>query len=408
MRKNLRRGNAEPERLSVALRDMEVCERREDGQFEYTAIAQFFNVVNDRLMVFRPGSFAKTIRENLKGGRIKINDGHRHSSAATLGTVIEAEERPEGVWYRGLISSTEEMIFTKMREGHVDENSIEFFPIVEGVARVPLADLPVGSWVGSNYAAGDGTVEARELLEVAWVGIAILPFSSQGRRALLETNAAMPFQDLPVASEGTAWDPAGAAERLRAWAGTVSMPSRDPIPNYAKLARGFLVRGPVKGGEPQLLGQIADVVDGSLVVVPEALDAALEELGKKSEITGPDLVACAQAAGRYAQKLSRRKKLSLANFAGDQLPSKGADDPAGPAPITTGAQPPTEETRSDEAPADQTLVGLGLRTLSLRLDVLAATYPEVVNHESTGPGRKPAPGGGAEVRGSSDQALHSP
>lgn len=385
------KGHAEPERLSVSLRDMEVLARREDGQFEFTAIAQFFDIVNDRLMVFRHGSFAKTIAENVMSGsgRVKINDGHSHSSASTLGTVIEAEERSEGVWYRGLISSTEESIFTKMREGHVDENSIEFFSIREGTTRVALEEVPTGTplW---DRAKGDDTVEAREMLEVAWVGIAVLPFSSQGRRALLETNSAVPFQDLPVASASTSWDPKGAAERLAAWAGKVSMPSRPDTPNYARLSRGFLLRGPVKDGAPQLLGQIADVIDGKLVVVPDAIDAALEQIGNVEHVTGPDVVACAQNAGRYTQKLRHSGGIAVAPSSDDALPSDENDaaDPAGPASENLGTQPPTDDDRSDDAPVDvdEELLDRDLRLLSLRFQSLAARFPEVQD-DSTGTGR---------------------
>ncbi|MCB1282524.1 MAG: hypothetical protein KDB18_13460, partial [Salinibacterium sp.] len=388
-----------------SIRGLEVCGRRDDGQYEYTAIAQFFNVVNDRLMLFRRGSFAKTIAESVTSGsgRVKINDGHKSTSRDTLGTVIEAREEEGGVFYRGLISSTEGEIFTKMQEGHVDENSIEFFSIQEGATRVPMTDIPTGAWIW-DHSTGDGTVEVREITEVAWVGIAILPYSSQGRRALLEVNCAIPYQDLPVASASTAWDPVGAAERLRKWAGISAAPGKDPHPNFSRLARGFLVRGPIRNGEPILLGQIADVVDGELVVVPDALDAALESLSTVREVSGPDIVACSRVAGRYTEKL--RRGSALAPAADREVASTGnAGDPAGPAPETSGITPPTDDARSDEATdLEEHLMGRTLQLMSLRLESLATRYPEVLRNESAGASRQLPQRGRAAVRGASGEA----
>lgn len=433
------KANPEPERMSVRLTDIEICAPREDGQHEYTAIAQFWDIVNDRLMVFRKGSFAKTIAEQLgrdvtpATSRIKINDSHMHTARSTLGSVVEADEREIGVWHRGLLSATELEIFTKMREGHVDEESIEFFSVLESTTRVPLADVPVGAFIWEE-AKGDGMVEVREMLEVAWVGLAILPASSQARRALLEFNCAVPFQDLPVAEASTPWDVEGAAERLATWAGKIDQlggRQRGSFPNYAKLARAHLLRGPIKGGQETFLGQIADVVDGQLVVVPEALEIALVDLADVTQLGGPNSIACATTVGRYREKLRHYPAPTQKSVAdperctcGDgtrrpcplglsahavgapldasakgQLPSNAdsAEDPAGPAPVTSGS-PPTDETASDAAVALPHDADARLKLLSLRLSVVAATHPEVSDSGiPTKPGRRLPRSGSAAV-----------
>ncbi len=390
-----RRGkDAEAERMRVHLENVEFCGERDDGQFEFTAIAQFFNVVNDRMMIFRKGSFSKTIKEKITNGsgRVKINDSHHHSSRDTLGTVVEAEERDVGVWYRGVLSSTEDALYTKMVEGHVDENSIEFNAIEEGVTRVPLEDVPEGAFIW-DQSTGDGTVEVRELLVVSWQGLGILPWSSQGLRAILEINAAVPFQDLPVASAASSWDPDGAQQRLREWAGVVERAGKPSMPNASRLACAFMVRGPVKEGAPELIGQIADVVDGRLVVVPDALDAALEELAGNAHLAAPDLAAIMTTASRYRKKV----RSGLASDATDVVTSPTADDPAGPAPPGT---PPTDDARSDDAPdaVAQELAGWDLQLRELELEALATEFQEFENALQPGRGRESSPGGLAEVQ----------
>ncbi len=355
--KNRRGPNAEPERMGVRMEGLEICAEREDEQHEITAIAQFFNVVNDRMMIFRKGSFVKTIAEGVTNGsgRVKVNDSHRHTGVSTLGTVVQAEERDVGVWFRALISSTEGDFVKKVEEGHVDETSIEFFSIEEGTTRVPLEDVPEGAFIW-DQSTGDGTVEVRELQVVSWTGVAILPYSSQRRSSILEVNAAVPYQDLPVAAASTPWAPSAAEDRVYDWAGKLSRSHGDPITNFARLSSAYMVRGPMKDGSPQLLGQIADVVDGELVVVPEALSAAMEGLAANPHLGAPDMIACATIAGRYEQKLTS----GLARRSSAALQSHPADVPAGPAPVT----PPTVDRSSDED-SDP------LRETRIRLNALA-------------------------------------
>ena len=376
--------NADPECLSVPMSNLEVCGTRDDGMMEFTAVAQFWNIVNDRMMMFRMGSAAKTIQERANRGAVKINDGHMNGVRSTLGKVAEAREISTGLWYRGLISAAEPEAQTKLRESVIDQNSIEFHSKLEAPRAVPLSEVPEGvpEWA---YDEVGGMVEVREILEFRWEGIALLQHSSQGRGAVLEVNCAIPFQDLPVAGRSTQWDPEGAAERLRGWAGSVDMPSRGSIPNFAKLASAHLLRRPIKNGEAQFFGQIADVIDGKLVVIPDALDAAMESIRREQGLPADDLIACGTVAGRYCAKIAGGV---LTPPRGDAIHLGSAGDPAGPAPDTSGQAPPTDDASGKCDAVEQRLLGKRLELMSLRLEAAAAQHPEVTSEPAI-TGREP-------------------
>jgi hypothetical protein len=83
--------------------------------------------------------------------------------------------------------------------------------------------------------------------------------------------AAMPFANLPTAPDGTAWDAEAARERV------LDLKLRDCDPTAAFLDRGRR-------------WQIADVVDGALVVVPEAVAGVLASV-KQEGVEDRDLLA---------------------------------------------------------------------------------------------------------------------
>ncbi len=368
------------ETLSIRTTNIEVFETA-DGQHEFTGIAQFYDHVNDRLMVFRKGAFAKTIVENVGAGKVKINDGHIRTSQMTVGKVLEAEERSDGVWYRGVLSATASDLATKLKEGIVDENSVEIHILREQSMRIPLEDVPPGAFIWDQIGA-DGTVEGREILEVAWTGLAIVPNSAQARKGILHVNSAVPFQDLPVAAAGTSWEPEEAAGRVLEFAGKWSTPSGGECPNWSKLSSAHLVRGPMVDGAPVLLGAICDVIDGALTVIPDAIEPALEALAGDSNVTGPDAIACAQNVGRYIQKLEE-----LAAMDDSAVPSGSvtAEDPAGPATSHTEEEPPTDDNRNEALTAHEAkLVDEQLRVLTLSMESFAARHPEVNTHEPAG------------------------
>lgn len=326
----------------------------DDGQWEYEGVAQYYApFINDRLMEFRPGSFRKTIAEQVSAGRVRINDGHIHSVASALGTVIEAQDTKAGVEYLGRLSSAAGDVATKIREGHIDENSAELSIISEKSARVDASRIPAGAMIWGE-SAGDGTVEVRQVLEVVWFGLALTPASSQGVAALSSSYCMAP-QGFPVVSRP--WDADGARQRLERWAG-LAAPGAGP--NFSKMARGFLVNGPYRDGRPELLGQVVDIVEGQPVVVAAALEAALAEVRAHAHTRPEDVVECARTVGHYEERLEKEAPIVLSS---PPARTAGQDEPTdeGPEANAGTAGTPTDEGEEEVAGRDKLLISLELR-----------------------------------------------
>lgn len=315
-----------PRRESVSmLASMEVEPKsfREDrGNLMYRAVGQFYDVPNDRLMVFRKGSFAKTIPERAERGRVPIFDWHLHSLGQTIGKVVSAEETDRGMVYTGMISAAHPEVQQKMREGLILENSVEITHIRSGATLARYDDIPVRlrasfdngilySPEGEVLAAvdKDGMVEAWEIQEVSWHGIGLLSASAQDRPAIISIGGAIEYQDLPVADVGINFDRTAAAARV-----LQAATSPDGTVNLAMLRRAYFAEGPLSNGMPSMLGLIADVVDGQLVAVPSALQAAVEEVESHCDRT--TATNAYRIAGRYEQKAALgRPMLGAADFA---------------------------------------------------------------------------------------------
>ncbi len=119
--------------------------------------------------------------------------------------------------------------------------------------------------------------------------LSLVAYPATGAHFRLIDRTVPEFRALPVADADTAWNPAAARARVRIWAGG------DDI-DFTRYAAAFAY---INEAEPALLGsyelQIADVVDEDLVVVPKAVEAAMNHLD-----TVPD--AERDAARRHLEK----------------------------------------------------------------------------------------------------------
>lgn len=92
--------------------------------------------------------------------------------------------------------------------------------------------------------------------------------------ALLASVRSTGWSSLPLADESRAWDGDAAAGRLAAWAGVDAEDA--PASTWSKYARGFLRKD--DDADPQTRGAygfgIADVIDGTLTIVPRGVFAA--------------------------------------------------------------------------------------------------------------------------------------
>lgn len=373
------RPNPDPERVTVRLAKLQIDPAKEGG-WMYSALAQVYEKVNDRLMIFHQGGAKKTIRERVNSGRVKIEDGHPwdRTSDSTVGLVMSAEEKPDGLYYRGFLSKTEGDLVQKMSEGIIDENSLVLYVLREGTAEVDISEVPemARTWVSMS---SSGKAIVRDIKEWVWLSIGLLPASSQGIPCLIDPPRVVPYQDLPLASASTAWDPEGAARRVEAWAHD----PRTGATNYARLASAYLGRGRGEG-RPGFLGPIADVVDGELVVVPAALESAYLELEDLLEKDPLSLASAARTIGRYEGRM--RADLTAAQELPDHLPSSNAPEPDAraarpatpPAALGASGDSPESPARPEQPPAGPLADGgadRAARLRSLRMELLELDLP---------------------------------
>lgn len=333
------RSNPQPDRLGAHLDDVEL-EEGEAG-WAFSAYAQLFGVVNDRLMRFHAGSFLKTFQERVPTGSVKLHDGHNRglTASGTYGRITAGTEDEKGARVDIFISRAHPEVAVKVDDGTLTELSVEVFRMkqdLEGEADIEEIPEPVRRFAELTPS---GKVRVADIFEVRLDAVGLVSGSSQGKNVILEPPTVITFQDLPVARSN--FNPGEAAERLSAWAGVDASRRNaqgDPMANYARLSRGYLV---TSGGD--LLGQIGDVLDGELVVSSEALEGAHERLVEalsgrlEGSALSATLAAAARQIGRYEEKLSRSGLTPEAKT--DTLTTKST--------ATAGAEPPPAGTHSD-------------------------------------------------------------
>ena len=113
-------------------------------------------------------------------------------------------------------------------------------------------------------------------------------------------KAVVPFQDLPLADEGTGWDGAAARKRVKEWAGGDDW---DP----SRYAKAFLW---YDGDADDELGSyklpIADVIDGALRAVPGAIFAAAGGHGvSAADVPSGDVDRIKKHLAKYYDKMGR-------------------------------------------------------------------------------------------------------
>jgi HK97 family phage prohead protease len=240
MRKNWREEFSVPFKLDSADAD--------SGVFQGVA-SVFGNLIDTwPLTRVQPGAFTKTLAENFK--RIKIL--YQHDWTKPVGLPIELRETAEGLFTHGELgqSALAQSVRADLKplpltkRSILDELSIGFDPIRE------------------EYIKEEGQTEAVRLLkEVKLWEISIVTWGADSK-ARVRSAHALPFRDLPLAPEALLFERDAAIERVEKWAAG----------DAKKLAAAFITEG-FQG--PDSAALIADVVDGRLVAVPQAVyDAA--------------------------------------------------------------------------------------------------------------------------------------
>jgi len=315
----------EPTRLTLAAQFEDVTEN--DAGWTFQMWVQFYNLVNDRAWVFFNGSFAKTNRERVPGNRVKIHDGHNreHKGSDNLGRVLSAEEVPRGNRCVGFLSRSERSIAEKLADQTIDEASVEVTITKAEEINRPIESVPerIRPWVRINT---EGMAVLTGIREVIWWDVGLVSKSSQDLPAVMEAPIAVSFQDLPVSL--SRWDPDGAKGRVVDWA---------KGGDIVRLARAHVLQLP--GG--QCFGQIADVVDGELVVVAEALDGAMRRVaeGLSGVLADPEVEIAIAAAGRHLRRYDEKKSLTPIDAGGTSVET---DANLAPTALSGGAEPPSD------------------------------------------------------------------
>lgn len=302
--------------------------------------------------VIHRGAFTKTIQERVPRGMVPFLDTHALSGRSTHGTVVAAEETPEGLRVRVKLASDPDTqaLKTKMLEGHLSRFSIGFDAVTEEFRN-------------------EGGRMTRHLRELKLFEVSVTPLAMNEATRLIAVKSAVRYQDLPLAGRRRAWDADGALARIRSWAGG---PAADDV-NFTRYRRAFLwwdTEDPEQLGSYKL--PIADVVDGRLTAIPRGIFAAAAVLegGRGGvEIPDGDRPAIRRHLARYYRKMreafeddslvapwERRSLDTLLaeaeaglvepeeakRLAAHEIASVLGDDSAGPGPT-----PPTE--RKEEA-----------------------------------------------------------
>ena len=244
----------------------------------FRGVASFFGGMIEAFIpsIIHPGAFAKTLDESQRRDKVKIL--LQHDIFTPLGLPTRLFEGGEGLVLEAKISRTRDGVDTLilMRDGVLDALSIGFDPV-----KFDFEELPDGTMI-------------RNIREIRLFEISIVTFGADPNARITEVNQLMdergeafktamntaginygklgqsvvnPYRDLRI-GECHSWSADKAATRVAAWAGA---------PDNPKYTHAFALQ---TADGPKL--QIADVVDGRLTVVPEALNAAAMQLVRPS------------------------------------------------------------------------------------------------------------------------------
>lgn len=258
------------ERMAFPLEQGAVEFREEKGRKVFTKIKgyastwRYIEALGEEMV---KGAFSKTIQERVPARRVKLIDAHADDSLAVLGTVTVAREDSYGLWVEAEVSEGEraQEVARLVDEKHLKWFSIGFRTIREEFVQKEGRDWPI-----------------RKILEAKLYEVSVVPFPADEECEIASVRSVVPFQDLPLAPADTPWDRAAAFARLVEESNKTA-PKNDRL-DLRKIRRAFAWsdrRYPDDIDSCKV--QIADLVDGKLVVVPRAvLEADLTPLPEEA------------------------------------------------------------------------------------------------------------------------------
>lgn len=262
-----------------------------------TGYAAVFNNVDLGGDVMVPGSFQKTVAENLPKGNIKLYDSHRiyAGTEAILGVVKRAEEDAYGLNVTAAFSSVQSAqdVRMKIKEGILSSMSFGFDIIRDSVETLNTNGL---------------AERVRKILEVRLYEVSVVAWGMNPKAYIAGAKSRVPLSDFSFAPIEHVWDPKGAAARFKSW---VSQQEQETWTEqqWSLYAKGFLFQE--GGGEESAFKlSVVDIVDDKPVYVIGAVVAARDSL-KSADLFGADTSALLSSCKRL---------LSRGGVAGDHAP----------------------------------------------------------------------------------------
>ena len=213
---------------------------------------------------FTRGAFAESISDHqVKGRQVRLKDHHGRTVGGFPASTLREDEK--GLFGVGEINLEVQQgleAYLLAKQGVLEDFSIGFSSLVDSEANV------------------DGERIRTISKAIIWEG-SIVDEPMNPAAKITEVKSA--FQEMPLASHDTAWDPESAIERVKSF----TAQSDDPTPLYSKAFFQFDGEDTKDFDAYSLL--IADVVDNQLVAVPQAIYAAATSMknAQKSKL-GPD------------------------------------------------------------------------------------------------------------------------
>jgi hypothetical protein len=254
--------------------------------------------------VVQKGAFAKTLKERLKKGSIKLVDSHAvfTGTQAVIGIVEDAKEDDYGLWFRARLSATSRAqdIRQKIKEKILDALSFGYDVMKDAL---------------------DPKTGVRSLLELKLYEISVVIWGMNPKAVVEAVKSVIPFQDWPIeVDEKVPWSNSSAGKRFRAWVSAAD--SADwSASDWAKFKRGHLW---FDSSAADNLGsykfQVVDVVDGQPKYIFRAASASLA------------ILRGGRGAGPSADWWDDRDKMEghvgrIYKKFGKTMPDKGFEDP---------------------------------------------------------------------------------
>ena len=228
---------------------------------------------------FVPGAFKESLERHRRENRpIRLKDQHgRTVGGFPIETVVEDEKGLFGVGEINLEVQQGRELFALAKQGVISDFSIGFSSLEDsmenGIRVIGKAEVWEGSLVDE-------------------------PMNPAAR--ITEVKAAVPFQDLPLASRDRAWDSSLAIARVREFTDSTETPSAA----YRRAFTWFDSADADNFGAYKL--PLADVIDGRLTAVPRGIFAAAAALqGARGGVDIPeaDRAAVIRHIERYYAKM---------------------------------------------------------------------------------------------------------